>query len=343
MDEGKRLLEMIWKTAKLATIFLLGTLVVLLSFAIYVYSYIPSRKEVRGCMTTKMFQVKLCPGSGDYVPLNKISQNLQKAVVLTEDSAFWDHGGFDLKEMQRSFEKNMEKGSFVRGGSTITQQLAKNLFLTSEKTLQRKVLEAVITLQIEKHLSKKEILERYLNVVEFGPNLFGVKKASQYYFKKDPGSLSVIESAFLAFLLPSPQKYSVSFFKKNLTPFARKRLNDIITNMYRYQRIDEDQYYIAKEQIDYFIQGSAYQQTPQDLDLNAPEEDFWDFGSDTEAANHPTGRNPRESNSNSQRQSEMYEEERVLQGAESPQDQIPTDLNDVSEGQQVDEPLQDGI
>lgn len=334
---------MIWKTAKLVTVTLIGTLVVLLSFALYVYSYIPSKKEIRGCMVTKMFQVKLCPGSGDYVPLNKISQNLQKAVVLTEDSAFWDHGGFDLKEMQRSLEKNMAKGSFVRGGSTITQQLAKNLFLTPEKTLQRKILEAAITLQIEKHLTKKEILERYLNVVEFGPNLFGVKKAAQYYFKKDPGSLSVIESAFLAFLLPSPEKYSVSFFKKSLTPFARKRLNDIVNNMYRYHRIDEDQYYAAREQIDYFIQGSAYQQTPKDLDLNAPEEDFWDFGSDAEATNHPVGRESRERQGHNQGHSQVNEEDRVLQGAETVQDQISTDFDDVSEGQKVDEPLQDGI
>lgn len=334
---------MIWKTAKIASVSAMGLMAFFLFAAVYIYSYVPSKKEIRGCMVTKMFQVKLCPGSNDYVPLNRISQNLQRAVILTEDSAFWDHGGFDLKEMQRSLEKNMQKGSFVRGGSTITQQLAKNLFLSSEKTLQRKALEAVITLQLEKHLSKKEILERYLNVVEFGPNLFGVKKASQYYFKKDPASLTVIESAFLAFLLPSPQKYSVSFFKKNLTPFARKRLRDIVNSLYRYNRITADQYDVALQQVDYFIQGSAFQQAPKDLDLNAPEEDFWTFESDTETPEHPAGRNPRERESNRQRNSQMDEEDRALQGTESTQDQTAPDFDDVSEGQEVHQPLNDGI
>jgi monofunctional biosynthetic peptidoglycan transglycosylase len=338
MDEGKRLFEMILKTARLAIYSLLGLGALFLLVGLYFYSYIPSRKEIRGCMTTKMFQVNLCPGSPSYVPLVKISQNLQKAVVLTEDSAFWDHSGFDLKELQRSFEKNMAKGSFVRGGSTITQQLAKNLFLTPEKTLQRKALEALITLQIEKNLSKKEILERYLNVVQFGRNMYGVKEAAKYYFKKDPSQLSVVESAFLAFLLPSPEKYSVSFFKKKLTPFARKRLNDIINNLYRYSRIDEEQYQVAKQQVDYFIQGSAYQAAPTGLDLNAPEEDFWIVEeSEAQSPEHSINRESGQGHRNQKDDAQLKEDERVFEGAEAPQDQSPANIDDMGQGQKVEE------
>ncbi len=187
-------------------------------------SQIPSDKEIRGCLTTKLYKVYLCPGSNDYIRLNHISSYMQKTVVLTEDSNFWNHKGFDLQEMQNSLKSNLEKGKYARGGSTITQQLSKNLFLSKDKTLVRKFLEAIITVRIEKTLNKKEILERYLNVVQFGKDLFGIKKAAQFYFKKSPENLDLVESAFLTFLLPNPEVYSKSFFKKQLTPFAQKRL-----------------------------------------------------------------------------------------------------------------------
>jgi monofunctional biosynthetic peptidoglycan transglycosylase len=245
---------------------------VLLFVAVVVFSQIPSRDRVRGCLKTEMYGVELCPGSEDYAPLKRISKHLQQAVVVTEDSAFWDHRGFDFQEIQRSFEKNLEQGRFARGGSTISQQLAKNMFLNSEKSLQRKLLEALITLQLERHLSKKEILERYLNVVQFGPKIYGVKAASQFYFKKSSADLDLIEAAWLAYLLPSPDKYSVSFFKKKLTPFARKRLRQITANMYRYQRATEEDYRRSIGRLDTFLTGGPAVDVPEGLDLDAPEE-----------------------------------------------------------------------
>lgn len=221
----------------------------------WVLSQIPTDKEIRGCMTTKMYQVDLCPGSSKYVKLSNVSSYLQKAVVLTEDSNFWNHNGFDFQEIQNSFETNLKKGKLARGGSTISQQLAKNLFLTKEKTFSRKGIEALITMRIEKVLSKREILERYLNVVQFGKNLFGVKAASQFYFKKSPGNLSVVESAFLAFLLPGPEAYSKSFYKKSLTPFAKKRIHQIVERMYQYNRIDDAEFIQAKADLEYFLTG----------------------------------------------------------------------------------------
>lgn len=210
---------------------------------------IPSDKEIRSCLTTKLYQVKLCPGSSSYVKYSQISQYLVKAVVLTEDSSFWQHNGFDFGELQKSLETNLKKGRYARGGSTITQQLAKNLFLTKEKTMTRKGLEAVITLRLERVLTKKEILERYLNVVQFGKDLYGVKAAAQFYFQKSPSQLDVVESAFLAFLLPSPENYSKSFFRKQLTPFARARLNQIVERLYEYERINSDEYETARAKI----------------------------------------------------------------------------------------------
>ncbi len=219
------------------------------------FSQIPSDKEIKSCFTTKMYHVHLCPNSGNYVRLSQISNYLQKSVVLSEDSSFWNHQGFDLQEMQNSFKKNLEKGKFARGGSTITQQLAKNLFLHKEKTLSRKALEAIITVRLEKVLTKKEILEKYLNVVQFGKDIFGVHQAARFYFKKSAEDLDVVESAFLTFLLPSPEVYSKSYFKKQLTPFAEARLRQIVDRLYQYDRITESEYLSAVAQMDYFLKG----------------------------------------------------------------------------------------
>lgn len=253
---GQRM-QVVWKTFSLGLkVFLLGLCLFLFIF-VWGFSQIPSKKEIQGCMTTKMFQVELCPGSKTYVRLGNISNYLQKSVVLSEDSNFWNHRGFDLQELENSFKANLEKGKFVRGGSTITQQLSKNLFLSKDKTISRKVLEAIITTRIEKTLSKKEILERYLNVVQFGKDIYGVQQASRFYFKKSPDDLDLLESAFLTMLLPSPEVYSKSYYKKSLTPFARKRLRQIIDRMYQYQRITESEYLTASADLDYFLTGKS--------------------------------------------------------------------------------------
>ncbi|MBC7372310.1 MAG: monofunctional biosynthetic peptidoglycan transglycosylase [Bdellovibrionaceae bacterium] len=215
----------------------------------YMYMQIPSEKQIKGCMVTTMYQVNLCPGSKDYVPLKQISKYVQQAIVLTEDSSFFDHDGFDWKSIEENAKKNLEKGVYAKGGSTISQQLAKNLFLYKDKTLIRKGLEALITQKIEKTLSKKEILERYLNVVEFGNEVYGVKQAAIFYFKKSPASLTIVESAFLAMVLPNPKKYSQSYFKKELTPFAHKRLKKIVGDMHQYGRINDEEFDLASNQI----------------------------------------------------------------------------------------------
>lgn len=241
------------KTLKLSLLVVGSFALVLLFFSLSIYFQIPNTKEIRGCMTTQLYKVELCPGSASYVRFNQIASSLKKAVLVSEDSAFYEHNGFDLKELKNSLETNLEKGRFARGGSTITQQLVKNLFLTKEKTLQRKFMEALITLRVERVLSKNEILERYLNVVQFGKNIYGVKAASRSYFNKSPSELTVAESAFLAMLLPNPEVYAKSFHMKKLTPFAEKRLNQIVDRLYNFHKIEVEEYDRAKSQLAYFF------------------------------------------------------------------------------------------
>lgn len=236
--------------------------------ALILYLQIPSPAEIKGCLVTKMYQVNLCPGSKNYTPLKQISNYLQKAVVLSEDSLFFQHKGFDWESLEKSARENWQTGKFKRGGSTITQQLSKNMFLSKDKTITRKAVEALITMQIEKTLKKNEILERYLNVIEFGKDIYGVKAAAQYYFKKTPAQLNVAESAFLVMILPNPIKYSRSFIKKDLSPFAKKRISRIINDMYQYNRISKDEYDVAMIDFENFF-GPA----PTDM-KNTPADDL---------------------------------------------------------------------
>lgn len=200
---------------------------------------IPDAKDLDSCLTTTMHEVRLCRKEPSYVALAQISESLQNAVIVSEDSAFWDHEGIDWIELRKSFETNIEKGRFARGGSTITQQLAKNVYLSPEKSVLRKIREAVIATRIERQYKKKLILEKYLNVVEFDKNIYGVKQAAQYYFQTTPRSLTIAQSAWLAFLLPNPPKYSISFHRNKLTPFAFKQMSEIINRLGRFKKISE--------------------------------------------------------------------------------------------------------
>ena len=250
-------------------------LFVVIGIAIFsFYLWFPSHDEIKGCIKTKMYSVDLCPGSKQYVPLAHISKNLQNALLLTEDSSFYQHNGFDQEGIELCLEKMKEKGKIVCGGSTITQQLAKNMFLNKDKSFVRKGLEALITLRIESVLNKKEILERYLNVVQFGKNVFGVKQAAQFYFKKTPAQLSVLESAFLAMVLPNPEKYSQSYYRKDLTKFARKRLNKIVNDLYKYGRIGDADYLSAQDGLDYFFRSGQISEEAKSQTEELSDEDL---------------------------------------------------------------------
>jgi monofunctional biosynthetic peptidoglycan transglycosylase len=143
-----------------------------------------------------------------WVPLSKISPYLLKAVLIAEDDKFWKHEGFDYEAIQKAIEKDIQAKKFKFGGSTITQQLARNLYLSPEKSILRKISEAIITWKMERTLSKKRILEIYLNVAEWGDGIFGAEAASRHYYRKPCSGLSPEEAARLAAVLPNPRKYN---------------------------------------------------------------------------------------------------------------------------------------
>lgn len=227
--------------------------IILINAIVYSVLQFPNKEKIRGCLTTQFYSVYLCPGSKDYVRLNQISSVFRKTVVLSEDSLFWQHQGFDWLSLEQNFKEGLEDRKFRRGGSTISQQLAKNMFLTNERTFVRKAKEALITLRIEKHLSKNEILERYLNVIEYGPKIYGIKSAAQHYFSKHPSELDLAESAFLVMMLPNPKKYSQSFRNKKLTNFAERRCKQIIENMYQYKMASYENYELALARLPFLV------------------------------------------------------------------------------------------
>jgi len=164
-----------------------------------------------------------------WVPLKSISPYLMKAVLIAEDDKFWSHHGFDKEAIQKAFEKNLEAGKFKLGGSTISQQLTKNLYLTPSKNPIRKLKEAIITWRLERTLSKRRILELYLNVVEWGEGIFGAEAASRRHFGKPASALSAEEAAKLAAALPNPRRYRVD----GTSRYVENRARIIYTIMVR--------------------------------------------------------------------------------------------------------------
>jgi len=143
-----------------------------------------------------------------WVPYTQISADLRRAVIVTEDAAFFDHDGIDLAEVKASMERNWEEGRFTRGASTITQQLAKNLYLSPSRNPLRKLREVFITRRLEASLSKRRILEIYLNVIEWGDGIFGVDAAARIYFGKTAATLSREEAALLAGAIINPRVHN---------------------------------------------------------------------------------------------------------------------------------------
>jgi monofunctional biosynthetic peptidoglycan transglycosylase len=143
-----------------------------------------------------------------WVPYDRISQHLKRAVLVAEDGAFWQHEGIDLVAIRESIEVNIERREFARGASTITQQLAKNLYLSPSKNPLRKLKELFITRRLEAELAKRRILELYLNVIEWGDGVFGAEAASRYHFRKSAAALSPDESALLAASITNPRYFN---------------------------------------------------------------------------------------------------------------------------------------
>ncbi len=162
----------------------------------------------------------------EYVSYDEMGDYVKIAVIASEDQNYYKHDGFDFKAIERAMENN-EKGKRIQGGSTISQQTAKNVFLWNNRSWFRKGLEVVFTFVIEKVWNKKIIMERYLNSIEMGQGVFGVEAASRYYFKKSAKNLTKSEAAWIAVVLPNPKKYD----PKNPTPGLKRKHSWIMKQM----------------------------------------------------------------------------------------------------------------
>jgi monofunctional biosynthetic peptidoglycan transglycosylase len=163
-----------------------------------------------------------------WVPYERISINLKRAMIAAEDAKFLDHDGFDWEAIQKAYEKNIVKGKIVAGGSTISQQLAKNLFLSGKRTPWRKGEEALITVMIEHVMTKRRIFEIYLNIIEWGNGVFGAEAAARHYYDTSAANLDVEQAARLAAMVPKPRYYD----RVRYTPMLERRTGIILEHMY---------------------------------------------------------------------------------------------------------------
>ena len=163
-----------------------------------------------------------------WVPYDKISINLKRALVAAEDAKFLAHEGFDIEGIEKALKKNEKKGKVVAGGSTISQQLAKNLFLSGERSYVRKGQEAVITLMLEQMMPKRRILEIYMNVIEWGEGVYGAEAAARHYYKSSAAGLSTSQAARLAAMVPRPRYFE----KRPNSPYLARQAARIEARMY---------------------------------------------------------------------------------------------------------------
>lgn len=198
---------------------LAGAVLLVLAYQVWVFAHLlwwtqfnPSQTRFMSLRLDEMRERK--PDAQlrhQWVPYERISVHLKRAVIAAEDDAFVDHEGFDWEGIQKAMEKNRKKGRAVAGGSTISQQLAKNLFLSPSRSYVRKAQEAAITFMMEAVMDKRRILEIYLNVVEWGDGVFGAEAAAQRYYRIPAAKLGPEQAARLAVMLPNPRKYEQTF------------------------------------------------------------------------------------------------------------------------------------
>ena len=181
----------------------------------------------------------------DWKVLRNISEPAYQAILVSEDWDFYHHPGYDLSQIKEAVNESILKRKRLRGASTITQQVVKNLYFNNERSYTRKIKEFFFSMYLDHTLTKKKILEIYLNIIEYGEGLYGIKGAAAYYFSKSTADLTAREGAFLAMLLPSPKKHAQSYNKKRLTPFATRIVKSVLGKMYRAKYLNQYQLEVA--------------------------------------------------------------------------------------------------
>ena len=215
--------------------------IIILILGLYVYAFITPKVNIN-----EKDSIVLLDRNGNdifnkdynkYVKLNEINDDVKNAIISIEDKNFYSHNGFDIPRILKALLINIKNKSIEQGASTISQQYVKNLYLTFDKTWKRKLEEALLTIKIESHYSKDEILEGYLNTIDFGAGNYGIKEASNYYFNKEPIDLTLEEATILVGIPKSPSYYNPITNYKN----AKKRQYDVLTSMYKNGYISEKQ------------------------------------------------------------------------------------------------------
>ena len=186
--------------------------------------------------------IDVSPASPDFIALRDVPPLFVRTLLLAEDAGFYGHRGIDLRELPAALLTNWSRGGAARGASTITQQLAKNLFLSRDKQLGRKLQELAITFLLESALGKDRILEIYLNIIEWGPDLHGLRPAARRYFGREPRALTAAEMAFLVAIIPGPIKYQGSFAHGAPGPGLRSLIDDLLAKLRSVDAIGEEDY-----------------------------------------------------------------------------------------------------
>jgi len=181
-----------------------------------------------------------------WVSFDEIPKLLKDTIRVTEDAAFFQHRGVDFGELKAALKTNWQKGKYVRGASTITQQLAKNLYLSTDKSLIRKIKEVLIAGRLENQLGKQRIFELYLNVIEFGPGIFGVQAAASNFFNKDVSRLNLEEMVRLTAVIPKPLKETPTVNSS----WVNWKAAWILDTLRRYKYIDDNEYQVVKERFE---------------------------------------------------------------------------------------------
>ncbi len=219
------MLKTMWRWLWRGLLVALGlVLMVQLWFFLQVWWYVEHNPATTAFMERRLATLQEKMGADaelkyKWVPYENISIHLKRAIVAAEDAKFLEHEGFDLEGIEKALQKNTRKGKVVAGGSTITQQLAKNLFLSGERSYLRKAQEAVITLMLEKLMTKRRILEIYLNVIEWGEGVYGAEAAARHYYRTSAAALTPSQAARLAAMVPRPRFYE----KRPGSPYLARR------------------------------------------------------------------------------------------------------------------------
>jgi membrane peptidoglycan carboxypeptidase len=216
--------------------------------------------------------VAVGPGTWHYRPLSRIPRHIRMGALWTEDQRFYQHSGFQPSLIRRAVIMNLEGGRYIYGGSTITQQLVKNLFLSREKTLSRKLEEAILVWLVESNIPKNRILELYLNCIEYGPRIYGIENAARAYFGKHVEELNALEGAFLMGLKPYPASGWRQYERGYVKPWWHRRLRKILEGMARRGWITQEELVASSSWDPVFVTSVHTQRQPRPRTLSPSDE-----------------------------------------------------------------------